>query len=106
MQERVNALGRKIAAWIQVQQLYMPTVAAIRASTVAQVMPDGSDTVVPAQALPLYLPSGLPNHGICDPRLQQYEWRLRYAQANDALDALRHHLRLQAHIRNFKTRFD
>ena len=106
MQERVNTLGRKIAAWIQVQQLYMPAVLAIRASMAAQVMPDGSDAVVPAQSLPLYLPSGLPNRSICDLRLQQYEWQLRYAQANDTLNTLCHHLRLQAHIRNFKMRFD
>jgi hypothetical protein len=105
IQERVNSLGRKIAAWILVQQLYMPAVVVIRART-AQAAADAHEAAVPSHSLPLYLPSGLPTRTICDAQLQQYEWRLRFAQAHDALDTLRHHLRLQAHVRNFKYRFD
>ncbi|GBE83266.1 hypothetical protein SCP_0503140 [Sparassis crispa] len=53
----------------------------------------------------LYLPSELPSGTLCDPRVQRYELRLRTAQAYDALDELRRHLRVHAHLYKFKDRF-
>ena len=82
----------------------MPVVVAIHARTAEQVIDDHICT--PAQSLPLCLPSGLPVCTVCDAHLQQYKWRLCYAQAHDSLDTLCHHLHLQAHIYNFKFRFD
>jgi hypothetical protein len=100
---RSNALRRKIKGWCNIQQLYMPVVAAIRAREDA-VSPEGANEVA-TQAIPLHLPSSLPVRSPCDSQLQEYEWRLRYAQANDALDALRHNLRLRAHVVNYKYQF-
>ena len=97
---RSNTLRRKIMGWCNIQQLYMPVVVAIRAREDA-VSPEGANEVA-TQAIPLHLPSSLPVCSPCDSQLQEYEWRLRYAQANDTLDALRHNLRLRAHIVNYK----
>lgn len=64
------------------------------------------DEPVAAAAIPLLLPSSLPPRSLIDIKFQDYEWRLRTAQATDALHSLRQHLRLQAHLVNFKYRFD
>ena len=40
-----------------------------------------------------------------NPKLQDIEWRLRHAQAHDALNDLRRHLRLCSHIYQYKDRF-
>lgn len=83
----------------------MPSVAALRARLAAKASEDG--TAEPAcHLLRLYLPSSLPATTVCDPTLKQFEWRLRSAQATDALVSLRHHLRIQAAIGNFKARND
>ncbi|KAG2048340.1 hypothetical protein BDR06DRAFT_976099 [Suillus hirtellus] len=60
-----------------------------------------------AHKIELWLPSKIyadatdPVHQ-CDATLSQYEWELRRAQAYDALDDLRRHLRLHAHLYKFK----
>jgi hypothetical protein len=60
-----------------------------------------------AHKIELWLPSKIygdatdPVHQ-CDAMLCQYEWELRRAQAYDALDELRRHLRLRAHLYKFK----
>jgi hypothetical protein len=40
----------------------------------------------------------------CSRRLQEYEWRLQYAQAQDSLDEVRDHLRLRTHLYHKKDR--
>lgn len=77
----------------------MPYVAAIRVNA-------AGDEEVPPYQIPLHLPSSIPRNIRCDKQLEEYEWRLRYAQANDALDSLRYHLRLESQALNFKHRFD
>lgn len=104
VQRRETALLKKIEAWSKVQLLYMPCVAAIRARDTAKATKDGADDEA-AYQIPLYLPSSLPSGTRCEKQLQEYEWRLRYAQANDALDSLRYHLRLESQVLNFKYRF-
>lgn len=44
--------------------------------------------------------------GDCDRALREHEWDLRYAQANDSLQALRTHLQLQVSLYHYKDRFD
>jgi hypothetical protein len=83
----------------------MPVVARLRASD----MPTSRthSTEEKAHEIELWLPSKIygdatdPVHQ-CDATLCQYEWELRRAQAYDALDELRRHLRLRAHLYKFK----
>ena len=51
---------------------------------------------------PLRLPSSLHLRSACLPILQQHEFRLREAQAYEALDELRDHLRLRSHMYKYK----
>ena len=102
MQEQVNALTRKLAAWTAIQHLYMPEVAAIRARNDRDAS-DGTAEIASYDA-PLYLPSSLPTTTPCNPKLQQYEFKLREGQAYEALDELRQHLRLQTHMWKYKDR--
>ena len=67
---------------------------------------DASDTTVecPPQDFPLHLPSSLPSHTPCDAKLLQYEFRLREAQAYEALEDVRQYLRLRTHMYKYKNR--
>ncbi|KAF8871241.1 hypothetical protein BD779DRAFT_1613963 [Infundibulicybe gibba] len=56
------------------------------------------------EQIPLYLPSAAPII-LCDSRLHKFEWQLRCAQANDALDELRNSLRLRSYLYIDKDRF-
>jgi hypothetical protein len=102
MQERKNALERKIQAWIAVQHLYMPATSSLRARDDR----DASDktTERPPYDFPLYLPLSLPGRVSCDMKLREYEFRLREAQAYEALEDVRQHLRLRSHWYKHKDR--
>lgn len=104
VQLRANSLRRKIEAWIKVHEVYIPAAAVIRARTEAAAVEGAED--VPVHCIPLLLPSALPPGTIVDIKFQNYEWRLRKAQGQDAIHAMRQHLRLQAHLVGFKFRFD
>ncbi|KAG1788040.1 uncharacterized protein HD556DRAFT_1434199 [Suillus plorans] len=105
LQERSNILRRKIEQWSKVQLLYMPVVARLRASDIPTSRTHSTEEKV--HEIELWLPSKIygdaadPVHQ-CDATLCQYEWELRRAQAYDALDELRRHLRLRAHLYKFK----
>ncbi|KAF7974583.1 hypothetical protein HWV62_11966, partial [Athelia sp. TMB] len=103
VQLRENTLRRKINAWIKVQEIYMSATAILRARELATVI-DGAPEV-PAHSIALLLPSSLPSNIKIDIKFAQYEWRLRRAQARDAIYSLRQNLRVQAHLFNFKSRF-
>jgi hypothetical protein len=100
MQERKNALQRKINVWTAVQHLYMPAVSAIR----AREDREASDSTVERAPhdLPLHLPSSLSERMPCALKLQEYEFRLREAQAYEALEDVRQHLRLRTHMYKYK----
>lgn len=102
MQERKNALWRKIKTWTVVQHLYMPTVSVMR----ARDDHDASDKTAerPPQDLPLYLPSSLPPRTQCEHKLLQYEFRLQEAQGYEALENVHQHLRLRTHLYKHKDR--
>ncbi|KAG5649292.1 hypothetical protein H0H81_004804, partial [Sphagnurus paluster] len=57
-QNRENALTRRIATWINIQHLYTPALAAVRARDEEQQDPEAEDN---AHDIELYLPS----HGLC-----------------------------------------
>ncbi|KAF7970355.1 hypothetical protein HWV62_24332 [Athelia sp. TMB] len=103
IQLRANTLQRKIDAWIKVQEIYIPATAVLRAGDPSTTL-QGAPEVAP-HLIPLLLPSSLPPRTIVAPKLLQYEWRLRQAQARDAVFSLRRNLRVQAHMFTFKTRF-
>ncbi|KAF7969882.1 hypothetical protein HWV62_25675 [Athelia sp. TMB] len=102
IQERQNSLLRKIKAWMVVQLLYMPEVSPLRAA--ADRAASAQSAATESFDIALYLPSALPSRIRVKAILYDYEFRLRRAQAYEALDDLRGHLRLRTHMWTFKDR--
>ncbi|KZP03688.1 hypothetical protein FIBSPDRAFT_915265 [Athelia psychrophila] len=100
IQERKNTLNRKIKAWTDTQQLYMPEVTVIRAREHHTVADSAKDTQ--AYDIPLHLPSALPLRVPTSVKLVDYKFRLRFAQADEALEELHQQLRLRSHMWFFK----
>ncbi|KAG1779216.1 hypothetical protein EV702DRAFT_1216574 [Suillus placidus] len=98
--QRSNTLRRRIDAWVKMQELYMPFLAALRASerSVSNNVPTAPE------AIKLWLPSHISGTMPCDIHLQTIEWKLRYGQAHDALRSLRSNLRAQTAILKYKDR--
>lgn len=103
--ETGNKLRRQIFQWIDVQALFIPRLPALRARDErirAAAAPIEGVPPVKVQNIQLYLPSALVAFLPCDRELQQYEWRLREAQARDALEEMRHVLRFRSQSYKFK----
>ncbi|TDL16540.1 hypothetical protein BD410DRAFT_816721 [Rickenella mellea] len=106
LQERRNALRRRIEAWRNIQSVYMPGV--VRAGSA----PDGTEddengndeSNVKVEDFELWLPSRVPElrDTGCLQGLHDMELRLRLAQADDALNQLRHQLRIHSRLRDYK----
>ncbi len=94
--ERQNALQRRIDGWRTIQQLFMPAV-----TTLIEQPQIVNDSPLP-QALPLFLPSKACTQVVVPRVLLEQEWRLRQAQAYDALTDLRGHLEVRAYIYRYK----
>jgi hypothetical protein len=107
VKERSNALCRKIEAWYHIQQLYMPEVALLRANDARAAGLDSSGGIPDVNPVdqPLWLPSSIARRAKCSESLQRYEFRLREAQANDALNELRNHLLYTTYLWKHKHRF-
>lgn len=103
--ERSNRLRRKIAAWRDIQVLYIPE-AAIELAKLEHGQIDGISGLK-AQAIPLFLPSHLSTvgHIRVAESLLVFEWKLREGQAYNALHDIRHNLRLRSHLFKHKDRF-
>ncbi|OBZ74530.1 hypothetical protein A0H81_05788 [Grifola frondosa] len=97
--ERQTALQRRIDAWFEIQQLYMPALARLRSRN------NTTETAVQAQNVSLLLPAAASRDIVCDPFLLDYEWRLRYSNAFENLADLRRHLQLRDHLCKFKAQF-
>ncbi|KAF7965863.1 hypothetical protein HWV62_41204 [Athelia sp. TMB] len=100
IQERKTALKVKVKSWTNIQQLYMPEVALLRSHLHTAALDSTHET--PAYDIPLHLPSSLPPRIRTNSKLSEYEFRLRSAQAYEALEELRRHLLLRTHMWNFK----
>jgi hypothetical protein len=101
--QRNNTLQRRIDTWTKLQELYMPSLAALRVSE--RSVSGSTATAVPTpEAIKLWLPSQIGRIAPCDSRLQAIEWKLRYAQAHDALRSVRSNLRAQTAILKYKDR--
>ncbi|OCH93148.1 hypothetical protein OBBRIDRAFT_832811 [Obba rivulosa] len=98
--DRRSALHCKIDCWIEVQQSYVRSISGLH----TRMIEEQSNTIL-MEDIPLLLPSQLADRYPCEPALLKIEWRLREGQAYDALDDLRHHLRLRSHIFEFKDKF-
>ena len=99
LQLRSNALLRRIANWSKYALLYLPGVAVLRS------LVSNPETEIKPQDIPLWLPSQIRGQVPFDIRLARIEWKLREAQAHEALDAVRHNLQMRTHLYKFKDRF-
>lgn len=102
--QRDTALRTQIKGWYEVQQLYCPAAHAARSRELAG-RPAG-EPLGPSSSMKLWFPSMLEPEAECSRRLQDHEWGLRYAQANDALQVIRTSLQLRSAMYHYKDRFD
>ncbi|KAG6809667.1 hypothetical protein H0H92_015232, partial [Tricholoma furcatifolium] len=100
LQLRNNALSRKIIAWTERQQLYMPAVVALR--RIDTMTAHSKTTPPPVHEYPLWLPSSIHSKVPFDSHLADIEWELRVAQAHEALEDLRRHLQIRSYLFKFK----
>ncbi|KAG1759135.1 hypothetical protein EDD22DRAFT_981161 [Suillus occidentalis] len=94
---RRNSLQRRIDAWTEIQLLYMPSVSQLRAT-------GPKPNSARPEDFQLLLPSDFCDLTSCDPKLLEMEWSLRFAQASDALDECRSHIRIRHQLLRFKSR--
>lgn len=102
--ERTTGLRRRVAAWIEVQALFIPGTVQLRAK-LARDAP-ASAPEVKVWDIDLWLPSAMHPDAACDQHLQEYEWQIREAQAHDALHELRQYLRLETFLTKRKRDWD
>ena len=103
-----SALQNRIQRWREAQLVYMPCVGTLLARTLTTT--NGADSaespsIEPAEAIPLYLPSSLPQRLRRLPELSaavERERRLRVAQADDALADIRRQRQIISGIWQFK----
>ena len=81
----------------------MPETAALRARQDRDREVAADSPEIAPYDLPLHLPSSL-SRIPCTHKLCLYEFRLREAQAHEALEELRQHLRLRTHMYKYKDR--
>ncbi|KAF9463104.1 hypothetical protein BDZ94DRAFT_1193298 [Collybia nuda] len=97
--ERANRLKRQIDAWSMVQLLYMPAISSLR------VVDNDTDTLTAAINGKLHLPSQILDKISVPTDIMELEWRLRFAQAHDALHDIRRLLLVRSQMLAAKDRF-
>ncbi len=105
-QESANRLHRRIKNWAHIQTAYIPRLVALREKdyNAALIANNGIEPEQKVENVNLYLPSSLP-HALCPPRFNEYEWKLREAEAYTALYNIRYQFRIKAHWQALKRRF-
>lgn len=105
--EQRSMLRTRIRNWEQVRALYMPGLLQLR-HDIERLNPDGSDdTRTQPENAKLWLPSSLPTahrDAACIPGLALMEEKLRTAQCGDALESVRHVLRVKSRMVLFKNK--
>jgi hypothetical protein len=106
MERRRVSLFDRIETWRSIQLLYMPVISQLRQinSTRTDALPTDQDSEKP-ESLQLWLPSSVPSglrEAGCVDGLLDKECRLRLAEADDALIALRRQLRITTGVFNYK----
>ena len=96
IQEHTTALCKCITTWFKIQMLYIPGTTLLRAEE--QYTRNSRSLEVEIYDVKLWLPSTIAHRTACDHSLQEIEWVFRGVQANDALHAIRQHLRLDSFL--------
>ncbi|KAG6848619.1 hypothetical protein H0H93_015447 [Arthromyces matolae] len=103
LQLRSNTLQRKIASWTRIQQMYIPGVVALRQAEEHALAAQKKSSK--PYTMCLWLPSHIGGKISFDLSLARIEWKLRIAQAYEALDTVRSNLQIRSHLFKFKDRF-
>lgn len=98
--ERSNSLRRRIEAWTDIQHLYIPSIAVIRARADQQ----GGGNPVAVQDIELLLPSALQGRLVVPIDFLRYEWELRLTHAEETLAELRSLLLMRSMMYRSKER--
>ncbi|KAJ2935945.1 hypothetical protein H1R20_g1150, partial [Candolleomyces eurysporus] len=96
---RSNALTRKLEEWFSLLQLYVPTSALLRKRE-----PQTKEGPKPFEVR-LWLPSQIGTRVSFDRSLAEIEYKLRSAQAHEALGVLRRNLQIRATLYDVKDRW-
>lgn len=100
-----NRLVRKINAWEKYEKLYLPIVELLRNDGLLPNTMNEKQRDEPFN-ITVWLPSKFIGINFTfDRRLAEIEWKLRIAEAHEALDGLRHHIQIRTHIYKCKDRF-
>jgi hypothetical protein len=108
LQDKRTGLLRRIHTWREVQLVYIPHVVSLLPETSSDdhaALSETEITTIPAEDVPLFLPSSLPPHIQKLPELQaicNLERRLREPLANDALFDIRRQRRIIQGLWSFK----
>ncbi|KAK7028741.1 hypothetical protein R3P38DRAFT_2937983 [Favolaschia claudopus] len=109
MMERTSKLRRKVSAWIDIQHRFFPGLANSRARDDELRAREAAGEPIPGVEVPrlkLWLPSqvlGENNRDVVVKRsILQYEYRLRVAQASEALHEVRRLLLVRTHLYKMK----
>ncbi|KAG6849215.1 hypothetical protein H0H93_010409 [Arthromyces matolae] len=103
LQLQCNSLQRKISAWVKVNQIYIPNTATlVRAEELSAL---AQRTPLTPYTQTLWLPSNIGVKATFDLHLAEVEWKLRVAQACEALDIIRSNLQVRSHLFHYKDRF-
>ncbi|KAF6750496.1 hypothetical protein DFP72DRAFT_991595 [Ephemerocybe angulata] len=98
VQLRSNALIRRIEAWYGILQLYIP-------GTILLCQKATGPKSVPPYELQVWLPSQIGTKTPVDPKLVEIEFKLRVAQAEEALTSLRRCLQRRVTVYDLKKRW-
>ncbi|KAI0069871.1 hypothetical protein K474DRAFT_1568226, partial [Panus rudis PR-1116 ss-1] len=104
IQDKHTTLIRRIELWRKIQEIYMPSVSSLLATTLTEEATNAT-TKPKANTLRLWLPSTLPSthYQSADLKLlQDKELKLRLAQADDALADIRRLCRTITGVRQFQ----
>lgn len=99
VQLKSNTIVRKVDAWYRVLQLFIPPTILLREEHAE------SPKTVKAYDLPLWLPSQIGRRASVDRSLVEIEFKLRFAQAQDALCTIRRNLQRRVTVWDLKDRW-
>ncbi|KAK0490084.1 hypothetical protein EDD18DRAFT_1465849 [Armillaria luteobubalina] len=97
-----NRLRRSIDGWIDSQQVHVPSVHALH----QQECQSRGDERVEVWDIKLWMPSQLcAAQKTCERDIMEYEWELRIAQAEEALDVIRRKVILETYVMKHKDKY-
>ena len=99
VQLKSNTIVKKVDAWYRVLQLYIPSTVLLREKHAE------SSSKVKAYDLPLWLPSEIGRQAPVPRSLVEIEFKLRQAQAQDALSTIRRNLQRRVTVWDLKDRW-